>query len=540
LNTPRHFRSIRIRPIVHACVLVALATAACGKKGPPLPPYAKAPAAPPESSARRLGDRVEIRFTVPTVDMDGQRPAHLDRIEVWALTGQVTDPILFMKYATLVATVPVRRPPPPPPDVEEGKPAPPAPPPSTEPGLDQGQPGLVVDELTPDKLQPTVVPELEKAMARDEALRLRRIADQEPPRLTPPDLGKPIPPPLMRYYVVMGRNGGRKGALTQRLAVALRPAPPAPPKPTSTLAENYVELAWTAPPGLPRPVHKGTAIAPVTAAAPGVRVPPGPGIPQPPGGRPPGPRPAGAPPPADDDEATPRPEPVAPRPAVEPAPVPAAVPPPAPAAETAAPGTAATGPPAAPAVLNSRSLTGFPSAIVGYSIYEVAPPDQPAAAPLQPGAVPPLPRRATLAPVATMSWRDEKLAFGTVRCYVVRTVVTIGTAVESEPSPVACLSPTDTFPPKAPTSLAAVASQGAISLIWDANTEADLAGYIVLRGSASGATMRPLTSDPIKETTYRDTTVRAGSRYVYAVVAVDTATPPNVSSQSNRVEETAR
>jgi hypothetical protein len=27
---------------------------------------------------------------------------------------------------------------------------------------------------------------------------------------------------------------------------------------------------------------------------------------------------------------------------------------------------------------------------------------------------------------------------------------------------------------------------------------------------------------------------------VYAVVAVDTATPPNVSSQSNRVEETAR
>jgi hypothetical protein len=62
----------------------------------------------------------------------------------------------------------------------------------------------------------------------------------------------------------------------------------------------------------------------------------------------------------------------------------------------------------------------------------------------------------------------------------------------------------------------------------------------VLRGPATGATMRPLMTAPIKETTFRDATVRPNVRYVYAVVAVDTATPPNVSSQSNRVEETAR
>ena len=256
-------------------MLAALVTTACGKKGPPLVPYAKAPAAPAEATARRLGNRVEIRFTVPTVDLDGQRPAHIDRIEVWALTGQVPDPILFLKYATLVGTVPVRRPPPPPPDVEEGKPPPPPPPPSTEPGLDQGQPGLVVDELDAEALVPVVVPEIEKQKARDEELRLKRLAEQEPPRLTPPDLGTPLPPPLMRYYVVMGRNGGRKGASTQRLPVALRPAPPAPPQPTSTLAENYVELAWTEPPGLPKPVHKGTAppaVAPASVAtAPGAR-----------------------------------------------------------------------------------------------------------------------------------------------------------------------------------------------------------------------------------------------------------------------------
>ena len=101
--------------------------------------------------------------------------------------------------------------------------------------------------------------------------------------------------------------------------------------------------------------------------------------------------------------------------------------------------------------------------------------------------------------------------------------------VESEPSPVLCISPTDTFPPKAPTNLAAVASEGAISLIWEANTEPDLAGYVVLRGEAPGATLAPLMTEPIKDTTYRDTTTKAGVRYVYTVVAVDTATPQNVS-----------
>ena len=200
----------------------------------------------------------------------------------------------------------------------------------------------------------------------------------------------------------------------------------------------------------------------------------------------------------------------------------------------------AAGAAAASTVLNSRSLTGFPASTVGYSIYQVAPPDQTAPAPLQPGEVPPLPRRVTLAPVVTTSWRDAKIELGAVRCFVVRTVVTVGTAVESEPSPATCVSPTDTFPPKPPPSLAAVASEGAISLIWDASTEADLAGYIVLRGQASGATMSPLMTAPIKETTYRDATVKPGVRYVYAVVAVDTATPQNVSAQSNRVEETAR
>jgi len=44
----------------------------------------------------------------------------------------------------------------------------------------------------------------------------------------------------------------------------------------------------------------------------------------------------------------------------------------------------------------------------------------------------------------------------------------------------------------------------------------------------------------LSETTFRDTSVQVGVRYVYAVIAVDTANPANRSPESARTEETAR
>ena len=113
-------------------------------------------------------------------------------------------------------------------------------------------------------------------------------------------------------------------------------------------------------------------------------------------------------------------------------------------------------------------------------------------------------------------------------------------SVQGPASPEACVTPVDTFPPAAPRSLAAIAGGGVINLIWDANTEPDLAGYIVLRGEAPGDRLLPLTPAPIRETTFRDTSVQVGTRYVYAIVAVDSANPPNRSPESARTEETAR
>jgi hypothetical protein len=130
------------------------------------------------------------------------------------------------------------------------------------------------------------------------------------------------------------------------------------------------------------------------------------------------------------------------------------------------------------------------------------------------------------------------MTWGTRRCYGVRAVVTIGAlAVESDETAPVCVVLTDTFPPAAPKGLQAVASDGVINLIWDANTEADLDGYVLLRGIAPSVELTPVTPMPIHETAFQDH-VPAGVRYVYAVTAVDKA--GNVSAPSERTEETAR
>lgn len=142
-------------------------------------------------------------------------------------------------------------------------------------------------------------------------------------------------------------------------------------------------------------------------------------------------------------------------------------------------------------------------------------------------------------PVAGTTYEDARVEFGTERCYVVRSAVASERAsIESAAAGPICITPRDVFPPAAPASLSAVAGTGAISLIWDAVDTPDLAGYLVLRAEAPGEKLQPLFDTPITDTTYKDATTVAGTRYVYAVVAVDKAS--NRSAESNRIEETGR
>ena len=176
-----------------------------------------------------------------------------------------------------------------------------------------------------------------------------------------------------------------------------------------------------------------------------------------------------------------------------------------------------------------------------YNVYAAASAGAAPADAVPAGATPRLaaPKPLNDKPISEEAFTHAGAAPGKEQCFVIRSVAAVGTAqIESDPSRPVCVTPKDTFPPAAPKGLAAVASSGVINLIWDGNTEADLAGYLILRSEAPGATLQPLTREPIRETRYADRTARPNVRYAYVIVAVDKAA--NRSTASNRVEELAR
>jgi hypothetical protein len=144
----------------------------------------------------------------------------------------------------------------------------------------------------------------------------------------------------------------------------------------------------------------------------------------------------------------------------------------------------------------------------------------------------------TMTPVAGTNYTDSRMTWGANRCYAVRAVEIVDAlSVQSDEGPASCARLVDTFPPKPPTGLNAVAGPGEINLIWDPNAEADLDGYIVLRGMAPSGMLTKITPTPIHETSFRDA-VMPGIRYIYAVEAVDKAGNP--SQMSARIEDQAR
>ena len=80
----------------------------------------------------------------------------------------------------------------------------------------------------------------------------------------------------------------------------------------------------------------------------------------------------------------------------------------------------------------------------------------------------------------------------------------------------------DVFPPAAPRNVRAIAVPGAVELTWSPNSEPDLAGYKVYRSSGpEGGFVTRLTPQVLQVPVFRDTTVTAGTSYVYHVTAVD-------------------
>lgn len=423
----------------------ALPLAACGKKGPPLPPLRIAPARIEDLTIAKAGNEVRAEFTIPSFNEDKSTPADIVAVEVYAISGKPVDPFGqslsgpdFLKFAELVGRLEVEPVPDP-----DAPPPPPGTPPDPRPA--QGERAVITETLTAEDFEPWVHPRLRR-VAQQTA---EETEDEETAVVVRPLGPAPVEDLFSRTYVAVGvSRRGTRGALSNRVGVPLIDPPGVPQNVRFEHTETMGRILFDPPPNARRLVQEPT--------------PPG---------------------------------------ALE--------------ARSLAPG-------AAPTTYNAyrviRSADGSET-------------------------VSPTPVNAEPSVYAAVA--DLTIVLGEERCYQVRALQVFGRArVESEPTPTACHTFTDIFPPAAPTGLSAVGSEGGISLIWEPNTEPDLGGYLVLRGEVqpdgTAGPLAPIVSEPLKETTYRDTAVKPGVRYVYAVVAVDNASPRNQSPESNRVEEGAR
>jgi hypothetical protein len=96
----------------------------------------------------------------------------------------------------------------------------------------------------------------------------------------------------------------------------------------------------------------------------------------------------------------------------------------------------------------------------------------------------------------------------------------------------------DNFPPAAPIGLIAIAGDTQVSLDWDDNIEADLAGYDVYRSTTGGTGYAKIATTIDSE--YTDTDLTNGTTYYYMVTALDTSNNESgYSNEDNAMPEAA-
>jgi hypothetical protein len=148
-----------------------------------------------------------------------------------------------------------------------------------------------------------------------------------------------------------------------------------------------------------------------------------------------------------------------------------------------------------------------------------------------------------LGATSTTDYRDSGFDYGKTYAYLVRSVIASAAgALESSDSPLAVVTPKDTFPPAAPQGTVAAIQPGAtpgavaVELSWSINVEPDLAGYRVYRSEQEGARGALLTPELLPSPAYRDNSAQSGQRYWYTVTAVDRSGNESAPSLAVAVE----
>lgn len=210
---------------------------ACGKKGPPLLPYVRQPAAAEVTSALRVGNDVYVTVTVPTANVDGSTPASVQQIQVWGATAATPPPLSqFVAMATLVATIQVAR---------YADPADRSgtvvPDPKT--GALQGASVTVRDSLTADEMTPRELPASAKATADKPAAKAK--VGQPPAKGTSSPAAAPAPEALRRYYLTIPLSDRKRpGPPSKPVDVPLTSVPDRVAVVTATMKGRTVVVEW--------------------------------------------------------------------------------------------------------------------------------------------------------------------------------------------------------------------------------------------------------------------------------------------------------
>jgi hypothetical protein len=117
-----------------------------------------------------------------------------------------------------------------------------------------------------------------------------------------------------------------------------------------------------------------------------------------------------------------------------------------------------------------------------------------------------------------LGFTDPDIEFGTEYEYFVQSVrkVDDNRFAESNLSEIVSFEPVDKFAPATPAGLSAATGTRSIELVWDRNTEKDMAFYRIYRDGSRLA-------DNVATASFSDDGAEAGKTYKYQVSAVDTA-----------------
>ena len=139
------------------------------------------------------------------------------------------------------------------------------------------------------------------------------------------------------------------------------------------------------------------------------------------------------------------------------------------------------------------------------------------------------PQPTEMGTVAVAHFTDTGAVYDTTYKY---TVIALEGQASSEMSEAVTITPVDSFAPVTPLGLSVLGGPTTNQLSWERNQEADLALYRVFRSVGEGALVKVFESPTAAS--YRDSDIKSGQIYRYAVSAVDKK--GNESPKSQAVE----